>query len=735
MIEELLAHSAREGRGIPAQGFWAHIGGVERLATEAAERVAAYWSGEREKLVGEVRAAAVMHDCGKLWPESQRILRSSERERLGLDHADAGTAVLLEKGREIAAVLVKSHHAGLPSVPEERRRVTESPPIKPFRNREELERTERYSDAYQRTYEAQGVAVEAGGTSVGDWSGLANRIALSCLVDADHSDTARHYGEPAPGVGVEGRWAERLEALDRFVWGLQESGRGASRRRLRAAVYEACRDAGIEPRLRTCEAPVGAGKTTAVMAHLLRAAEKRGLRHIFVVLPFTNIIRQAVKVYRKALVLGGENPEEVVAELHHLADFEAIETRHMAGLWRAPVIVTTAVQFFETLAGNQPARLRKLHELPGSAVFVDEEHTAVPAWLWPQTWLWVKELCRDWGCQIVLGSGSLARFWRVPDLVDPPEEVPDLVPAEVTSSLLEAEAARVVVKRSDQALNAEELLRFVRSQPGPRLVIMNTVQNAAVVAEELRRAKDDVLHLSTALAPMHREKIIDRIYERLGDQQDRAWTLVATSCVEAGLDFSFRTAIRESRSVASAIQTGGRTNREGDWNACEVWDVRVSDGLFNYHPSFEGSRRVLAEMFKEGLLERLSPAEAVTEALRREVMREYPKEAEALKKKEGRRDFAYVAEKYRVIDSETKTVVVEEELKRKLEARERVGSREILVGSVQMWGRRIDQLAVEEYREFPGLYRWTAPYEEEFLGYMAGVLPLVYSGQAGGLFG
>ena len=734
MIEELLAHSAREERGIPAQGFWAHIRGVERLATAAADRVAAYWSGEREKLVGEVRAAALMHDCGKLWAESQRILRSSERERLGLDHADAGTALLLEMGREIAAVLVKSHHAGLPSVPEERRRVTESPPIKPFRNREELDRTERYREAYQRTYEAQGVAVEARRTSVGDWSGLGHRIALSCLVDADHSDTARHYGEAAPGAGVEGRWSERLEALNRFVGGLQESGKGASRRRLRAAVYEACRNAGIEPRLRTCEAPVGAGKTTAVMAHLLRAAEERGLRHIFVVLPFTNIIRQAVKVYRNALVLGGENPEEVVAELHHLADFDAMETRHMAALWRAPIIVTTAVQFFETLAGNQPARLRKLHELPGSAVFVDEEHTAVPAWLWPQTWLWVKELCSDWGCQVVLGSGSLARFWRVADLVDPPEEVPDLLPEELSSALLEAEAARVVVKRSDQALNSEELLRFVRSQPGPRLVIMNTVQNAAVVAEELRRAKENVLHLSTALAPMHREKIIDRVYDRLGDQQAGDWTLVATSCVEAGLDFSFRSAIRESCSVASAIQTGGRTNREGDWNACDIWDVRVSDRLFNCHPGFEASRRVLAEMLKEGLLERLSPAEAVTEALRREVMREYPKEAEALKKKERMRDFAYVAENYRVIDAPTRTVVVDRHLIERLRGGDRVQSRDLLRGSVQMWARRLDELKVREFARFPELYEWAAPYEEDFLGYMAGVLPLVYAGEGGACF-
>jgi CRISPR-associated endonuclease/helicase Cas3 len=734
MSEEPLAHSARKERGIPAQGFWAHIGGVERLATEAAKKAAGYWTGKREQLVGEVRAAAVMHDCGKLWPESQRVLRGSERERLGLDHADAGTALLLGRGREIAAVLVKSHHAGLPSMPEERRRVTESPPVKPFRNREELERTEQHEEAYRRTYEARGVAVEAGRTSVGDWSGLTHRIALSCLVDGDHSDTARHYGEPAPGPGLEGRWAERLEALDRFVRGLQESGKGASRRKLRAAMYEACRDAPVAPSLRTCEAPVGTGKTTAVMAHLLRAAQERGLRHIFVVLPFTNIIRQSVQKYREALVLDGENPEEVVAELHHLADFEAIEARHMAALWRAPIIVTTAVQFFETLAGNHPARLRKLHELPGSAVFIDEEHTALPAWLWPQTWVWLKELCGEWGCQVALGSGSLARFWRLADLVDPPEDVPDLLPRELSSALLEAEAARVVVKRNEEVLSATELLRFVRDQPGPRLVIMNTVQNAAVVAEELRRAKDDVVHLSTALAPMHRERIVDRIYERLGNQRDRDWTLVATSCVEAGLDFSFRTAVRESCSVASAIQTGGRTNREGDWSACEVWDVRVSDGLFNDHPGFRASSRVLAEMLVDGLLAQLTPAEAVTEALRREVLRYYPKEAAELKKQERRQDFAWVAERYRVIDADTRTVVVDRDLIERLHRGDRVSSRELVRGSVQMWAHKIETLRITEFGWLPGLYEWTGPYDEDFLGYMAGVLPLIYAGQSSAHF-
>jgi CRISPR/Cas system-associated endonuclease/helicase Cas3 len=150
-------------------------------------------------------------------------------------------------------------------------------------------------------------------------------------------------------------------------------------------LFEACCRAQIDPAVQSCEAAVGTGKTTAVMAFLLRAAKEKGLRRIFVVLPYTNIIRQAVQVYRDALVLDGEDPQEVVAELHHLADFERPESRQLAAVWKSPVIVTTAVQFFETIAGNLPARVRKLHELPGSAVFVDEAHAAIPTGLWPQT--------------------------------------------------------------------------------------------------------------------------------------------------------------------------------------------------------------------------------------------------------------------------------------------------------------------------------------------------------------
>ena len=111
-------------------------------------------------------------------------------------------------------------------------------------------------------------------------------------------------------------------------------------------MYDACRAAEIEPLIRSCDAPVGSGKQRGD-GLLLQVAQKNGLRHIFVVLPYTNIIKQSVEVYREALVLPGERPGDVVAEHHHQADFEDVSLRQLATLWRAPVIVTTAVQFFE----------------------------------------------------------------------------------------------------------------------------------------------------------------------------------------------------------------------------------------------------------------------------------------------------------------------------------------------------------------------------------------------------
>jgi CRISPR-associated endonuclease/helicase Cas3 len=349
-------------------------------------------------------------------------------------------------------------------------------------------------------------------------------------VDADHSDTARHYRQERELCGLPLRADERLARLDQYVADLAPAITPSTeqerlRLRVRQQLYRACRDRSLadHQRIVACDSPVGTGKTTAVMAHLLKIADERNLRRIFVVLPYTNIIDQSVDVYRRALVLDGEFSDEVVAAHHHRVEFKGENWRDLRQLtqrWDAPVIVTTAVQFFETLAAKETTALRKLHQLPGSAIFVDETHAAMPVPLWPQMWKWLRELCDDWACHLVLASGSLARFWDLTDFVPAAERSPvaELVPNQLRTEAAALETCRIELKTQPEKLSLTGLADFVQSKSGPRLVILNTIQSAAIFANHLRYERKlgfNVEHLSTALSPLDRSKTIRRIRESL----------------------------------------------------------------------------------------------------------------------------------------------------------------------------------------------------------------------------
>jgi len=596
-----------------------------------------------------------------------------------------------------------------------------------------VDRTDANLDSYLAEHQRiTGIHMSRRDRAASSWSGLTRRIALSCLIDADWGDTATHFGKERHEEAAELRWAERLDALDRYVKSLQcgLDAREQERNRLRARLYAACREADTRLGIRACEAPVGTGKTTAIMAHLLRVANANGLRRIFVVLPYTNIIQQAVQVYRKSLVLAGEKPEEIVAEHHHLADFKDLDLRGMSEKWIAPIVVTTAVQFFETLGNHLPARLRKLHRVPRSAIVVDEAHAAIPAHLWPQNWLWLRELAGSWDCHLDLASGSLVRFWESPMFLSGQSrcDVSSVVPSELNSELAAVEKNRIRLPPRGHPMSRKELIEAILSKPGPRLVIMNTVQSAAVIANEMRKSGCDVLHLSTALAPAVRASIVVRIKARLATEKTPNWTLVATSCVEAGMDFDFRTAFRESASVCSLLQTAGRVNRHGRNDACEVIDFRTNDPLLNRHPAFERSRHVLDELYDEGLLAQMNPDEAATTAFERECETGVAlSKAEQLVKAESNMDYPEVGRLNRVIDADTRLVIVDQELVNMIKNRQSISSRALLLHSVQMWSERIRDLGLElldtEKELFClGSYR----YDPAFLGYMEGLLPLVY---------
>ncbi len=714
-MTEPLAHSAH-GRW-PAQSYADHVRNVVDFAVENARRAAAFLPPEQgAKFIHAVKAAACFHDLGKLDPDNQAALSEGRARHLPVNHVDAGVANLLEKGDIEPAVVIHSHHRGLANLMDEAARNDGF-----LRDDQIQERTDELLTEYVQAH-SRLVGRASGASRAQQWSGLRRRFALSCMVDADHQDTAAHYGfSPVPQT-LPGRWTDRLAALDAFVGNLFARDPASERNQLRMKIYQTCRDAPVSPPLRACGSPVGTGKTTAVMAHLLRVAEARDLRHIIIVLPFTNIITQSVWVYRDALTLPGERREEIVAEHHHLAEFEDLALRSLSTLWRAPITVTTAVQFFETLGTNRPSRLRKLHELAGSAVFIDETHAAIPSWMWPQIWLWIRELTEDWGGHFVFGSGSLARFWELGEFVNPPEQVPELVDGSLREEARQVEGSRIAFDSAEPFQSLGEFLDFVLSQAGPRLVIFNTIHSAAVAAARLRDRGEMVLHLSTALCPKDRSKILETIRRRLGEQ-DGDWTLVATSCVEAGVDFSFRVGFRETSSTSSLIQVGGRVNRHGSVGEKGlVWDFRVWDPDVRIHPALTVSRNVLATLLAEGRVRPENTAGTATEGLRREQMTDPDRRSVRFAELEAKLDYPGVAEIGRVIDADTRLVVVDPELADALEGGDEVDSHSLLKGSVQIWATRIERLDLPPLGGSGEIFSWPHEYDPGFLGYMAGVI-------------
>lgn len=775
---EPLAHSARFGCGV--QTYKEHVFRVTTGAALRAGRMLQHRNPSQadpfnRKLLETTIASGAFHDLGKLDSGFQETLRTNSRSENHIRHEDAGVVYLGEyRGMREAAGLVSAHHQGLVEykieVDEEELSLEPSQKLDISAFRCDLHgitgeaTNEQLEDYLKQHIEIFGDARDNKALEASPLTGLTRRLLLSCLVDADHTDTARHYKQIEECRIFRGRWTERLNRLNEYVSSLSASKSGddssttaKERSKLRSEFYSQCHNETLQSGIVACDAPVGSGKTTALMAYLLRLGAKHRLRHIFVVLPFTNIIKQSVEVYRNALRLPDESTEDmksVVAEHHHQVEFETLGLRNLTTQWRAPIIVTTAVQFFETLAACKTSRLRKLHELPGSAVFLDEAHAALPAALWPVCWRWLHEWVNTWNGHLMLASGSLPNFWEIDEFRSiigarpsgpEPVEKTDFIPfiaSNIVAATKHLETHRVRFETISKPLCASSLIKRVEEatkvENAPAILVVNTVQAAAALARMMRTQGIEVLHLSTALAPCHRAIIVERIKEML--RYRKRWVLVATSLVEAGLDFSFGCAFRQRASAMSLLQIGGRVNRNAEREQpSTVWDfdLIVDEQLSSHNPQLEASADVLQRMFEDGIFKgddkgTLNFQHICLIAMKREFSAKKQGKAGSIIKAEEFDNYPEVAKLCRVIDSNSHTVIIDSSIATKVERYlankgKPVANTDIMCRSVQMYHNRISQLGLECIGIAHGnseIYRlptdWN--YDPDFLGYMDGFL-------------
>ncbi|GHS96953.1 CRISPR-associated helicase/endonuclease Cas3 [Synergistales bacterium] len=528
------------------QTLEAHLSAVSCLAQDAADEFGA----------GELaQAAGLLHDIGKATKDFQLRLHGKKTH---VDHKTEGGRIAVKRyGKQLGkllAYIICAHHGGLPDdisldgvadlekmlkrtgakllcdIPETALNIT-------------LKKT---TAPQSKTHQAFYVT-------------MLIRMVFSALVDADYLDTEafmdaqrakRRQSFPSLEKYRE-LFAPELRKLQNYP---QDNPVNIARR----DVLNACLNAADGERgLFKLTVPTGGGKTLSSLALALKHSEKHGMRRIIYAIPFTSITEQNANVFREIfgdeLVLEhhsnvGENnsvrgdTEDEENNRHHLATEN----------WDAPLIVTTNVQLFESLFAAKPSKARKIHNLANSVIILDEAQTLPDSLLLP-TIAALKSLVADFGATVVFCTAtqpSIKLEWL--DGLEVSEIISD-------TTKLFSELSRVHITNlgtlSDNVL-AERLILHTQV-----LCIVNTRSHARKLFA-LSSDGEGLYHLSAAMCPVHRTKVLNEIKKRL--KAGQKCVVVSTQLIEAGVNIDFPYVYRAAAGIDSIAQAAGRCNREGE---------------------------------------------------------------------------------------------------------------------------------------------------------------------------
>lgn len=559
-MTDFYAHSTKDFSKADWQPLSEHLHAAGMLA------------GQKAQAFGAEPLAQVqgwLHDLGKYTLPFQARLNGS---LLRVDHSTHGARIALQRfglAGQVLAYGIAGHHAGLANGQGEGERT-------PLADRLEAELPELQAVWEQEIDLPEKLAMPPSFKHYGENKKQAmerrpfqlaflTRMLFSCLVDADFIDTERFYHrvENRPDyrqAGDSPSLPELREQLDAYLGQFKAN---SDVNRLRADILRHVRaQAGHAPGLFSLTVPTGGGKTLASLAFALDHAIRHGLRRVIFVIPFTSIVEQNAAVFRKAL---GPLGEAAVLE-HHSAfiqtepprsdpeKYQASEKLKLAmENWDAPIIVTTAVQFFESLFAAKPAQCRKLHNIAGSVVVLDEAQT-MPLKLLRPCVAAIDELARNYRSSIVLCTATQPAL-EAPAFEGGLQDVRELAP-EPARLFKQLERVRV---RYLGVLDDEALAEHMRSREQV-LCIVNNRRHARAVYQAMADLPG-ARHLTTLMCARHRSAVLDEVRQML--KEGKPCRLVSTSLIEAGVDVDFPTVLRAEAGLDSIAQAAGRCNREG----------------------------------------------------------------------------------------------------------------------------------------------------------------------------
>lgn len=393
------------------------------------------------------------------------------------------------------------------------------------------------------------------------------RMLFSCLVDADFLDTETFMNHKR--AVLRRRDHPSMESLltdfDQYLNGICNGAEPTPINKIRAEILNRCRImATRKPTIFSLTVPTGGGKTLSSLAFALRHAVTYHKHRIIYVIPYTSIIEQTASVLKN---IPGFN--DAVLEHHcNVAEIDGEEevAKHQLASenWDMPIIVTTSVQFFESLYGCRSSRCRKLHNIVNSVVVFDEIQCLPPKYIRPIIFA-IRELFRHYLVTPLLCTATQPvltqteqfdftfreGFKSVTEIVENP-------------NALAEQLKRVQIelfRNSMEETSLEDLAKAIIAEEKPVLCIVNRKEDARHLSNLLPEKR--TMHLSTNMCAEHRSRVFSLIKKLLKEEQNAPFFAVSTSLVEAGVDIDFPVVYRALAGLDSIAQAAGRCNREG----------------------------------------------------------------------------------------------------------------------------------------------------------------------------
>jgi CRISPR-associated endonuclease/helicase Cas3 len=640
------------------------LGHLLRVAARASSY--APWAPEWAYLAG------LWHDLGKYAPEFQDHLRRAMRgecvRRGSVNHSSAGAIHTLRRfaaantGNDdwrAVALAILAHHGRLPDLDrcEERLGLTSRSAFTAARAL--------YGStiAGQPPTELRDAALPA--SPVPGWAPLFTRMLFSSLVDADRNDAA------GAATTDPVTYAELIARFDQHIakFGQAETVLNHLRQQ---CLSECLLNATAQPGCFTLDAPTGFAKTLAALGFALHHAASHDLDRIIYVAPFLTAIEQTAGVIRAAI---GDNEHRIVLEHHSTADRDlrattiqngeeepenygpgadlAIERLRQRENWDAQIIVTSNVQFFESLHAHDAGRCRKLHRIARSVVLLDEPQS-VPVEFMAPIAKTLDQLTRDYGASVVFVTATQPAFtYDKRRFVHGISAATPLL-SESTLQQMRGVATnrlgRVVLPKWDAPEEPwSAIADRVSAADRATLCIVNTRAQARELYQEARdRTQDPVLHLSAGMCGAHRTDVLRQIRQLLPGLVK----VVSTQVVEAGIDISFPHVMRAMAGLDSLIQSAGRCNRHGTDPEPGVFEVFLAEACVPY--LFKAPADITKVLLRTGQ-DLFSPATA--QSFYRRLRNDSDTDAKGILASLDAHNYTEAGQNFRLIE-DTATVVV-----------------------------------------------------------------------------